>query len=171
LPEPTPDDWIAVGQIVGVFGPSGEVRVRALGRFPQRFRDLRLVYLCDDHQPVNILQRRVTDKGVLLRLDAFSTREAARERIGTFLYLPESEAVQLPKGEYFVHQIVGLSVVTRAGEALGKVTDVITTGSNDVYVVRGPRGEVLLPALKEVIKQTDLDAGTMTVEPLPGLLD
>ncbi len=171
MPEPVPDDWIAVGQIVGLFGTGGEIRVRALGRFPQRFRELRRVYLGDEHRPVNIRHRRVTEKGILLRLDAITSREEAREAIGSFLYVPEAEAVQLPKGEYFVHQIVGLSVVTSAGEALGKVTDVISTGSNDVYVVRGPRGEVLLPALKEVIKQIDLESGTMTVEPLPGLLD
>ena len=145
--------------------------MRPLGRFPQRFRELKRVYLGDQHQPAAILQRRLSDKGVQLRLDAFTTREQARERIGTFLYVPDTEAVKLPKGEYFVHQIVGLSVQTGEGEVLGKVTDVISTGSNDVYVVRGARGEVLLPALKEVITSIDLEAGTMTVDPLPGLID
>ena len=171
MPEPAADDWIAVGQIVGVFGPSGELRVRPLGRFPQRFRDLRRVHLGDEHRPAAVLHRRLTEKGVQLRLDVFSTREAARDAIGTYLYVPESEAIQLPEGEYFVHQIVGLSVVTTGGETLGEVADVISTGSNDVYVVRGLRGEVLLPALKEVVKHIDLDSGTKTVEPLPGLLD
>ena len=148
--------------------------MRPLGRFPRRFRELRRVYLGDEHRPAAVLHRRLTEKGVQLRLDAFSTREAARDAIGTYLYVPETEAVRLPEGEYFVHQIVGLSVVTTGGETLGKVADVISTGSNDVYVVscpQNPRGEILLPALKEVIKQIDLDAGTMTVDPLPGLLD
>lgn len=106
-----------------------------------------------------------------MRLDTIVTRDAARALIGQALYVPEAEAVALPKGEYFVHQIVGLTVVTTAGEALGTVAEVLETGSNDVYAVRGPRGEVMIPALKEVIKEVDLAAGRMVVDPLPGLLD
>jgi 16S rRNA processing protein RimM len=165
------DGWIAVGQVAGVFGPRGEIKVRPLGRFPQRFRELRHVYVGEEHRPAVVLQRRLGDKSVVLRLDMLTSREAARDLIGTYLYVPESEAIQLPKGEYFVHQIVGLDVVTAEGEALGSIADVLQTGSNDVYVVQGPRGEVLVPALKDVIQNIDLDAGTMTVALPPGLVD
>jgi 16S rRNA processing protein RimM len=156
---------------MGVFGPRGEVKVKPLGRFPQRFRELRRVYVGEAHAPAAILHRRVGERAITLRLDAVTSREAARDLIGTYLYVPEAEAVKLPKGEYFVHQIVGLRVLAAEGEALGTVADVLETGSNDVYVVQGPRGEILVPALQDVIRAVDLDAGTMTVALPPGLLD
>jgi 16S rRNA processing protein RimM len=142
-----------------------------LGRFPQRFRELRRVQVGEAHQPAAVLHRRISGEHVVLRLDTLASRDAARTLIGTYLYVPETEAVKLPEGEYFVHQIVGLRVVDPAGESLGTVADVLQTGSNDVYVVRGPRGEVLVPAIKDVIQQIDLPSGTMTVALPPGLLD
>jgi 16S rRNA processing protein RimM len=151
------------------------VRVRPLGRFPQRFRELRRIYLGESRQPADVLQRRIyrsgNQDGVVMRVDVLTSREAARERIGEYVYVPESEAVPLPEGEYFVHQIVGLAVRTVSGEPLGTVREVLQTGSNDVYLVKGAHGEVLLPATKEVLKAIDLAGGTMTVQLLPGLVE
>jgi 16S rRNA processing protein RimM len=164
-----------VGRISGLFGAHGDVRVRPLGRFPERFRELHRVYLGERFEPAAILHRRIyrsgDQDGVVLRLDILHSRDAARERIGQYVYVPESEAVPLPEGEYFVHQIVGLAVRTAEGEDLGTVAEVLQTGSNDVYVVKGPRGEVLLPATREVIKEFDLDARTLVVQLLPGLVE
>jgi 16S rRNA processing protein RimM len=101
---------------------------------------------------------------VILRIDGVKTRDEARALFGQYLFVPESEAVRLPEGEYFVHQIIGLNVVTTGGEALGTVRDVMETGSNDVYVVRARGKEILLPAIKDVVKRVDLDAGTMEVD-------
>jgi 16S rRNA processing protein RimM len=78
--------------------------------------------------------------------------------------------VPLEAGQFYEHQIIGLNVVTTEGEPLGQVVQVLATGANDVYVVQGLRGEVLLPARVEVVRAIDLDAGTMTVALLPGLL-
>ena len=163
--------WIAVGEIMGTFGPRGDLRVKPLARNPGRFRELRTVYIGDERRPAAVLHRRPYGEGVILRLETVTTRDEARALYGEFLYVPESEAVKLPEGEYFVHQIIGLTVVTTEGQTLGTVRDVVETGSNDVYVVRGGGKEVLLPALKDVIKRVDLDARTMEVALLPGLLD
>ena len=157
--------------MLGAFGSRGEVRVQPLGRFPQRFRELRRVYLGESYQPAAVLHRRQHGDAIILRLDVSRSRDEARAIQGTYLYVPESEAVPLPAGEYFVHQIVGLEVRTAGGETLGRVVEVLQTGSNDVYVVHGPRGEVLLPATKEVVKGVDLARGEMAVELLPGLVD
>ncbi len=75
----------------------------------------------------------------------------------------------LPEGQHYRFELVGLTVHTREGEEMGQIEDVFSTGSNDVFVIRGPEGEVLLPATAEVIVAIDLDAGTMTVAPPPGL--
>lgn len=164
-----------MGRISGIFGAGGEVRVRPLGRFPQRFRELRRIYLGEARQPAQVLHRRIyrsgNQDGVVMRLDVVSSREAARERIGEYVYVPEGEAIPLPEGEYFVHQIVGLSVRTVSGAPLGTVREVLQTGSNDVYLVKGPHGEVLLPATREVLKEIDLETGTITVQLLPGLVE
>ena len=163
--------WIAVGQVMGAFGNRGDLRVKPLGRFPNRFRDLRRVYVGEDRAPADILHRKTIDPGVVLRLSTVNSRDAARDLYQQFLYVPETEAVKLPEGEYFVHQIVGLTVITTEGRTLGPIREVIETGSNDVYLVRHEGKEVLIPATKEVIRRVDLDAGTMEVALLPGLLD
>ena len=165
------EGWIAVGQVMGAFGATGDLRVQPLGRYPERFRELRRVYIGDSRVEAAIIHRRVLGDRLVLRLETVKSRDAARDLFGQFLYVPEAEAVPLPKGEYFVHQIVGLRVVTTEGEELGKVAEVMQTGSNDVYVVRSKGREVLLPAIKEVIKNVDLESGTLEVALLPGLLD
>ena len=142
-----------------------------LGRFPQRFHELQRVYVGEAREPAKVLSCRPLGLGLLLKLDTVRSRDAARSLFGRFLYVPETEAIALPSGEYFVHQIVGLSVVTDHGVTLGNIVEVLETGSNDVYVVRGPTGEALLPATKEVIKEIDLEARRMVVSLIPGLVD
>jgi 16S rRNA processing protein RimM len=163
--------WIAVGQVMGAFGQRGDLRVKLLGRFPERFREVRRVHVGEDHVPADVVHRKRMGPGVVLRLSTVQSRDAARELFQQYLYVPESEAVKLPAGEYFVHQIVGLKVLTTDGETLGTIREVVETGSNDVYVVDHGGKEVLLPATKEVVKEIDLEAGTMEVALLPGLIE
>jgi 16S rRNA processing protein RimM len=145
--------------------------VRPFGRFPERFGRLKRLFLGGDRRPATVRGTRPHQEHILLRLDSITDRTAAAELRGTYLYVPESEAVALPPGEYFVHQIVGLTVVTLGGETLGTIAEVLHTGSNDVYVVRDNGREILLPATKEVVREIDLEAQIMRVELLPGLLD
>jgi 16S rRNA processing protein RimM len=159
---------------MGTYGARGELRVQPFSRAPERFRELRRVYVGEGHQPAAVLSRRHHGLGLVLRLDIARTRDAARGLFGQYLYVPETEAMPLPEGEFFVHQIVGLAVRTADGRELGTVRDVLETGSNDVYVVRGAPGlpaEILLPVTKEVVKEVDLASGVMRVELLPGLID
>ena len=75
------------------------------------------------------------------------------------------------EGQYYHDQIIGLQVVTTDGELLGTVTDILTGKSNDNYIVRGSRGEVLIPAIEDVVRSIDLDKGTITIEAINGLLN
>ena len=84
--------------------------------------------------------------------------------------VPREEAIPLEEGEYYYFQLVGLTVETESGERLGRLAEVLETGANDVYVVRGPRGEVLLPAVEDVIRQVDLESRRVVVRLLPGML-
>lgn len=161
---------------MGTFGTQGDLRVKPYGRFPERFRQLRVVYAGPEHKEYAILHRRAHGPGLVLRLEGVITLDAARALFGSTLFVPEAEAVKLPAGEFFVHQVIGLRVVTTGGDELGTISDVIETGSNDVYVVRRPAGapgsrEVLLPAIKDVVRRIDPGEGIVEVELLPGLLD
>jgi 16S rRNA processing protein RimM len=107
---------------------------------------------------------------VLLKLEGCDDRTAAEALRGAFVQVPIEEAIPLDEGEYYEHQIVGLAVWTAKGEALGEVVEILYTGANDVYVVRGlDRSEILIPAIAGVILKVDLEAGRLVVELPEGL--
>jgi 16S rRNA processing protein RimM len=109
------------------------------------------------------------DRAVVLKLHGVETIEDAAKLRDALVEVPEEEAVKLPPNHYFWHQIIGLQVVTVDGAVLGKIDEILETGSNDVYVIHGPGGELLIPAIKQVVKSVDLNSGTMTVELMPEL--
>ena len=77
----------------------------------------------------------------------------------------------LPEGQYYHHQIIGLEVRTTSGELIGTVAEILPGKSNDNYIVRGATGEILIPAIEDVVRSVDLDRRCMTIEPIEGLLD
>ena len=106
---------------------------------------------------------------VVLSFDGVNSPGEAQRLVGQHLTIPPGESPQLPDGEYFHYQLLGLSVETTEGELLGKITEILETGSNDVYVVRGEKGEVLVPALSSVITDVRVDDGVMLVSLPEGL--
>src|SRR5690606_29343211 len=91
---------------------------------------------------------------------------------GATIEIDEAELPPLPEGEHYVHDLVGLTVVTTGGDTVGTVEDVLRTGSNDVYLVHAPGGkEVPVPVLEGVVLDVDLEAGRVTIDPVAGLLD
>jgi 16S rRNA processing protein RimM len=150
------------------------VRVLPLTDFPQRFRAIREVWLQTSGklERMEVEASRLAGNRVILKLAGIDTPEQARRMRGAMLQVPRQELQPLEEGAFYRFEIVGLSVFTLAGSLLGVVTEVLETGGNDVYVVRdGSGGEILIPALKSVIKKIDTEAGQMVIEPLPGLLD
>ncbi len=107
----------------------------------------------------------------LVTLEGVTTREQADELKGALFELPDDQVRRNDSESYFLHELIGLDVVTSTGEDLGKVAEVLQPGANDVYVVRGPLGEVLIPAIGDVVDQIDIAAGRIVITPLPGLLD
>ena len=110
---------------------------------------------------------------LLVRFDLAADREAAAELTGLLAEVPVSDMAPLEPGSYYPHQLVGLAVRTVAGELVGRVTDVLETGgSAEVLEVRTEGGRVhLVPLIAQVIADVDLDAGQVTITPLPGLLE
>lgn len=170
--------FLVVARVNRPHGVRGDLRVQALTSFPERMKTLDLVYFGpdpDDQQ--NLVEGRIThirpDKSDfwLMHLEGIDDREAAEVFRGRYILVSLADAVPLEDDEVYLFQVMGLEVVTLAGERLGRVVDIIETGANDVYVVRGETyGEVLVPAIESVIVRIDVEGGTMTIRPMAGLL-
>ena len=163
-------DHLVIGQIVAPRGLRGEVKVRVETEDPARFYDLEEVFLGDDLRRFAVRSARLVKGGALLCLEGIVDRDTAELWRGAYVYVHIRDALPLGEGEYYWHQIRGLAVTTDDGQSLGQVTDILFTGANDVYVVNGDRGEVLIPAVRETVLGVDLDHGTMTVHLPEGLL-
>jgi len=108
---------------------------------------------------------------LLISLQGITSRDEAAMLRNAMIEVDLSLMPELGNNEYYYHQIIGLSVVTADGEIIGKITEIMETPANEVYVVQGPDKEVLIPAVKSVIAGIDLGKGTMTITPIDGLLD
>lgn len=166
--------YLAVGILRRSHGIRGDILLNLLTDFPERLKPGTKIYVGEKKQPLKITRRRPHNDGVLLGFEGITTSEqTARYRAETAYVLAEDRPA-LPEGEYYHHQILGLTVVDEAGATLGVLTEIIETGANDVYVVQNdaiPVREILIPAIKEVLLEVNLEAKTMRVHLLPGLLD
>ena len=160
---------LVIGRAVAPRGLHGELKIAIETDDPERFRRLREVYLGDGLVRFEVKRARLHRGQALLQLGGIEDRTAAERLRHRGHALPLEDALPLADGEYYYHQVEGLTVVTLEGKVLGRVTEVLPTGANDVYVVQGGEGEILLPALRDVIIRIDLDAGTMVVRPPDGL--
>ena len=167
--EPVPPESLIVGRILAPWGIRGEVKVEVLTDFPERFAPQKVVYL--NTRPLEIESCRPHKQQLVVKLATIDSVEDAEKLRGQDLTIPRSELSRLPEGQYYPFQIIGLKVVTTEGELLGHITEIMTTGSNDVYIVEGKRGEILIPAIEDVVKSIDLKKGKVVIEAIKGLLD
>jgi 16S rRNA processing protein RimM len=166
-PEPR---YLAIARVLKPWGVRGELKLEVLTGFPEKLGRLKRVYLGSQAEPYDVARFHWHSGELLLQLADVRDRNTAAALRGYLVQIAREDAAELEPGQFYEHQILGLKVITTESELLGQVVQVLTTGANDVYVVHGPRGEVLLPARVEVVRKIDLDAGTMTVTLLPGLL-
>lgn len=166
-PEP---EYLTIGRITAPRGLQGEVKVEILTDFPDRFSLLDRVYLGPDHVAYRIAGFRRDKQWALLRFRGHNTRESVEKLRSLLIDIPASEAMPLGPDEHYEHQIVGLEVWTEDERLLGRVTEILYTGGNDVYVVRRGTGkELLIPVIKDVVLDIDLDAGRILVRLMEGL--
>lgn len=167
-------EWATIGQVVALFGVRGEVKVRSLTDIPDRFQQLEAVYLGPDAVQTYKIEHVRPYKGemVVLKLAGIDDGNAAETLRNRSLLIPLGQLAKLPPDSYYQHDILGLTVYLLDGRELGPITDILETGSNDVYIIKGAEGkQIMIPALKTVIKQIDLLRRTMYIDPLPGLLE
>jgi 16S rRNA processing protein RimM len=170
-PDTTKPDYLIIAEIVGVFGLKGEVKANILTEFPERFKALKTVYVGPEHRPCAIESARFSRNQVILKLGGCDDPAAAGELRKALLFVPVEEAMPLPEDQFYHYQLVGLDVWTTGGEFVGKIVEVLAYTANDILVVQREGGEVLIPAIKDVVKVVDLENGRMEIEALPGLLE
>lgn len=159
--------FVAVGRIISVRGVSGEVLVEPLTDFPDRFRPGSRLWL--EGRPVDV-EASAPRRGRLgVKLAGVDSRERAEALRGRLLEVPESGLWELEPGTYYRFQLLGMTVVDRDGRPLGVLADILETGANDVYVVNGEAGELLVPAVDDVVLEVDVASRRMVVD-LPGQL-
>lgn len=157
-------DRISIGQVVAPHGVRGDVRVAILSDFPDRFLELKTVFLADGAQ-LTVESARFHKQFVLLKFRGLDTMNDVERLRGKLIQVAREDAVVLPEGHYYFFDIIGLDVYTVAGERLGTITEILQTGSNDVYVAQLPgQKPVLIPALKQVVRQIDLPGKKMLVQ-------
>jgi 16S rRNA processing protein RimM len=159
-----------VAQVMGAHGIRGELKCRIVTDFPaRRFRRNNTVLI--DGGSHTIQAARVQGTTVLLKLADVADRDAAETFRNKEVLIRTADAIALPHGQFYWHQVIGLRVEDATSHRpFGQITDIIETGANDVYVVKGPSGEILVPAIKDVVKDIDPEAGRMLIQPLPGML-
>ncbi len=164
-----PPEYLSVGEIVAPFGLRGELKVLLDTDFPELLLAATYLYIGDP--PVRYAVEWVQQvRGMVrLKLVGCDSREAAEALRGKLVQVRAEDAPSPGAGEYYYYQLIGLEVWSEEGEYLGRVVEVFPTGSNEVLVVRGESGEILLPAIEEVVREVDLVAGRMRVYLLEGL--
>lgn len=169
------DQYITVGKIVNTHGNKGMVRVLPLTDFPERFQRERVlnVQLGDVSRQLHIEQSSAHKKFIIIKFREIPDMNAAEELKGALIQVTREELHPLPNGSFYIFQLLGLKVFDREGSFLGVVNDVLVTGANDVYVVDRDNGvrPLLVPALKDVVLEVDLEQSRMVVSLPEGLVD
>jgi len=167
------DEFITIGKVVSIQGNKGEVNILPLTDSNDRFKNLVTVFLRNNNSQttLNIEKIRIKENTVILKLKDIESIEEAKIIVGSFLEVERKNAVKLPKDTYFIFEIIGLEVYTENNIFLGKVENVISTGSNDVYIVKGKdKNELFIPAIREVVKNVNLENKRITINMVDGLI-
>ncbi|MCI8320095.1 MAG: 16S rRNA processing protein RimM [Dorea sp.] len=167
------EEMLQVGVITSAHGIRGEVKVFPTTDDPARFQRAQRVFLNTgkENMPLKIQNVKFFKQFVILKFEEFDSINDIEKYRKCPLLVRREDAVPLGEDEYFIADMIGLSVATEDEEQFGTLSDVIGTGANDVYVINSVRhGEVLVPAIKECILDVDIKAGTMKIHLLDGLL-
>ncbi|MDE6598655.1 MAG: ribosome maturation factor RimM [Oscillospiraceae bacterium] len=164
--------YLEIGKIVAVQGLKGEVRVEPWCDSGEFLCEFDTLYFDKGKTPVEVLKSRVQKNIVVMKIAGVDTPEQAQDIRNKILYMDRND-VELEEGSYFVQDLVGLEVIDNdSGESYGKLCEVSFTGANDVYHIKGEDGTVrLIPAIPDVVINTDITNGIMKIHVLEGLFD
>lgn len=164
-------DEVLIGEVIKPHGVQGEIKVYPITHNPKRFRKLKEVILVrnQEQRRLKVLDAKVHQTEVYLTLEGITTRDEAEAIRGWAIKTERDQVPPLKEGWYYF-ELEGMQVYEKDA-LLGTLTQVIQTGANDVYLVKGDKGEICVPALKTVVKHVDVAGKRMDVELPPGLID
>ncbi len=151
--------YLEIGEVLKPQGVQGLVKVRPDTDAPERYLVLKSVFVEAEggYRELPISDQSLRDGYVYLRLDGARTRDEAEKQRGLMLYVDRAHARPLGKDEWYITDLVGCRVSLDSGEMVGEVTEVMQPGANDVFVIRGPKGEILVPVLRDVLVSVDVE--------------
>ena len=168
------EEMLRVGVITTTHGVRGEVKVYPTTDDAERFLELEEIWLDTGKErlPLKIQNVKFFKNMVILKFEGYDDINAVQAWRQKDLLVTREQAVELQEDEYIIGDLIGLHVEDEEGNALGVLRDVLETGANDVYLVSRPgEKDLMLPAIKDCIREVDLESGIMRVRVLPGLLD
>jgi len=164
-----------VGKIVNTHGIHGEVKVEEITDNKERFSPGELVFIETDHydlKPLTIVHTRPHKNHQLITFEEVTTLSEAEALKGKYIKVKEEQLPSLKQGEYYIYQILNCEVYTMDNEFVGNVTNILKTGANDVWVITSEEGqEYLIPFIKDVVKEINVEEGKIKIEVMEGLLD
>ena len=166
-------EYFEIGQIVNTFGIKGIVKVNPFTDDISQFKKLKSILVDKKGKlfEMQIEEVKYSKNQILLKLKGIDTIEEAEKYRNCYLKLPREKAKKLPKDTYFIADLIGLKVYTDEGNLLGTLEDIYNSGASDIYVVKDELGkQILLPAIKDVIKQIDLEEEKVIVHLIKGLV-
>lgn len=167
-------DRLEVGKIINTHGLRGEMKVQTWTDTPDVFADLDRIYVSGKFGDTELTVKHVKyqKNNIIVKFAEINTIEEAESFKNCILTADRNNLGELPEGVFYIADLIGLQVQTEDGTILGTISDILQTGANDVYEVARPGSKpLLIPAIPDVVRQTDLAAGTVTVRLLEGLLD
>ncbi|MEL7567710.1 MAG: ribosome maturation factor RimM [Dehalobacterium sp.] len=163
---------VIIGKITSPHGIKGEVKVQPLTDYPERFYKTKSVWVDAKKNYLTIESVRAHLELFLVKFQGIDERDEAEKLINSFLTVDQDQVMDLPPGHFYRFQIIGLAVYDVQETCLGELTDILETGANDVYVVKNEeQKELLIPALKSIVRKIDIEKNRMTVELPEGLND
>lgn len=157
------EQFLTVGKIINTHGVRGELKVKPTTDDVNRFKSLKEAYI--DEKEIVISGCKFQPGKVILKIEGIESIEEAERLKNKLIKVKREKAVQLPEDTYFAVDIIGCEVYEETGNKIGTVDDIIYTGSNDVYWVKG-ENEVLIPALKDIVLKIDINNKKIIIKPL-----
>lgn len=163
--------YLEAGKIVTTHGVKGEVKIMPYCDSAELLAEFDRLFIGKNHDEIIVERARVQKNMVIAKLEGINTPEEAEKLRNKMLFMHRDD-LELDDDTYFIQDLIGMEVKDADSDVLyGKIADVMQTGANDVYVVRGEEREYLVPAIADVVISTDLDSNIMTIRPLDGLFD
>jgi 16S rRNA processing protein RimM len=165
--------WVDIGELGKTHGLRGEISVHPYCEDPKRFSPGAEVYLLqrEDRSKLKVATSRQMPKKMVIRFEGHQRIEDVESLVGATLQIQAGALPSLGEDENYHYELIGLKVYRSSGEYVGILEEILSTAGNDVYCVRQTGRETLIPAIRDAIERIDLEAGTVTLKELKGLIE